>query len=435
MGCFMSIESQHSPTPTEVATEELSHGFKKLADPRGAAQAVSQAARAASPVRAAASKDLPLEGIRGVAALSVVLWHSLLGFFPAESGEFSNLPNEASLAGKPWFGLVYGTSAVTLFFVLSGYVLTRGYFRTFESRLLVRGAVKRWPRLLGPVLAAVLASYALFALDAYRFEAAARVTQSPWLANFGSYTPIDFTPSFLDALRQGALRVFFAGESYYDSSLWTMRFELYGSFLAFGVAALIGLLRGAFKPRVSLAVAIAVFLLTKFAPSYAPFLAGVGLAYAVPKRENPIALPTLVSVGAIAMSIYLFGYSGRPWGAFAWMAGAFGPPIPVVHIVASLFVIGAVELASPDLRALLSGHVSRFLGVLSFPIYLTHVLVLGSLGSATLLWTLSHGFSRDQAQAAAMVITMLGSLVSALPLIALNEYWVAKVGAWTARIG
>jgi hypothetical protein len=30
---------------------------------------------------------------------------------------------------------------------------------------------------------------------------------------------------------------------------------------------------------------------------------------------------------------------------------------------------------------------------------------------------------------------MLGSLVKALPLIALNEYWVAKVGAWTARIG
>jgi peptidoglycan/LPS O-acetylase OafA/YrhL len=320
MGCFMSMGSRDGITPTEIAIQESLRGFERLAEPCRAGYAVSHAAQAALPVRAGATKDLPLEGIRGVAALSVVFWHSLLGFYPAASGEFSIFPNEASLAGEPWFGLVYGASAVTLFFVLSGYVLTRGYFRTFDPRQLVRGAVKRWPRLLAPVLAAVLASYALYALRAYRFEAAAKVTQSPWLANFGSYAPIDFTPGFLDALRQGALRVFFVGDSYYNSSLWTARFELYGSYLAFGVAAVIGLLRGGSKLGVSLAVAMAVILLTIFAPAYAPFLAGVGIAYV----EGLVALPTHVSVGAIAISIYVFGYSGKPWGAFAWLSGVFG---------------------------------------------------------------------------------------------------------------
>jgi hypothetical protein len=46
-------------------------------------------------------------------------------------------------------------------------------------------------------------------------------------------------PSFWDAFSQGAFYTFFRGDAYYDSSLWSMRYELIGSLLAFGLALML----------------------------------------------------------------------------------------------------------------------------------------------------------------------------------------------------
>src|SRR5580692_8294430 len=86
------------------------------------------------------SRDLPLEALRGLAALVVVVWHFFLGLDPA----VLSLPG---LRGTPFFAFVHGSAAVGVFFVLSGYVLTRRYFETGQKRVLVIGALKRWFRL------------------------------------------------------------------------------------------------------------------------------------------------------------------------------------------------------------------------------------------------------------------------------------------------
>src|SRR6201982_1232216 len=132
-------------------------------------------------VRLERERDGSLEAIRGIAALIVVAWHSLLGFYPEHSGIFrSSWPDREQFTDHIWFGLFNGTAAVTVFFVLSGYVLTRKYFESGDDGILIRGALKRWPRLMGPVLIVVLASYFLFITGAYRFESAAKLTGSDW---------------------------------------------------------------------------------------------------------------------------------------------------------------------------------------------------------------------------------------------------------------
>ena len=136
-------------------------------------------------------------------------------------------------------GLVNGPAAVTFFFVLSGFVLTRRYFKTGDVTIIARSAVKRWPRLAGPVLLTVLASWALFAAGLYCFQNAAGIIGSPWLEKFAFAYDTPFIPSFRDALEQGAFFTLFRGDCYYDSSLWTMRYELIGSFMAFGLALLL----------------------------------------------------------------------------------------------------------------------------------------------------------------------------------------------------
>jgi hypothetical protein len=49
-------------------------------------------------------------------------------------------------------------------------VLTRGYLQTGDNKILLRGAIKRWPRLAGLATVVVMISWALFAFDVYQFE-------------------------------------------------------------------------------------------------------------------------------------------------------------------------------------------------------------------------------------------------------------------------
>lgn len=91
-----------------------------------------------------------------------------------------------SLRISPVFVAFNGVSAVYLFFVLSSYVLVKRYFQTRKAEDLLLGAVKRLPRLAGPVLVTVLTSCLVFKLDLYFFEDAAAVTRSEWLSTFGN---------------------------------------------------------------------------------------------------------------------------------------------------------------------------------------------------------------------------------------------------------
>ncbi len=56
-------------------------------------------------------RDLPLEALRGLAALAVVGWHLLLAFAPIMLADPSY-----GLAGTPLYAFVHGTAAVCIFF-------------------------------------------------------------------------------------------------------------------------------------------------------------------------------------------------------------------------------------------------------------------------------------------------------------------------------
>jgi hypothetical protein len=88
-------------------------------------------------------KGSHLEAMRGIAALIVVASHLVRAFSSHQLSEI--------WVGKPWFVFINGEAAVTFFFVLSGYVLTLRPLRSGDPLATVRGVIKRWPRLAGPV--------------------------------------------------------------------------------------------------------------------------------------------------------------------------------------------------------------------------------------------------------------------------------------------
>jgi peptidoglycan/LPS O-acetylase OafA/YrhL len=363
-------------------------------------------------------KDTPLEAIRGLAAFVVVVGHINLGFFPQ---------SVLSWRASPLYVFTNGIAAVQLFFVLSAYVLTRRYFESGDNRILLKGAIKRWPRLMAPVLLVVLASWVLFKFDLYYYEQAGAISGSGWLTKFGSAYDIKMSAQFFDALLQGTFFTFFRGDFSYDSSLWSMHPEFIGSFMAFGFAPIL------FEARkssllltlglVTVGAVLAGYAnLVAFLPdgSLVAFPVGVALAALLPRG---LQIPSKIAYPTLLAALYFLGFSGASIGVYA----VFHYPTLVAHF-SDVHVFGAAILVvlvetHPPIRRALSGRVSRFLGELSFPIYLVHVLVICSIGSAVYLWL---------GGLAATLAVFIFSISISLPLMAFNSWWIMLVNTATS---
>jgi len=388
--------------------------------------------KAARVVATGKKKDVPLEAVRGLAAVTVLIWHTMLGFFPQWSGAFpDHWTRKIALTGQIWFGLIDGTAAVTLFFVLSGFVLTRRFLLSGDQQIILRGAIKRWPRLAGPVLMSVLVSWLLFRLGAYHFTEGGAATGSPWLSKFAAASEVPYNRTLWDALRQGVYATFFRGDSYYDTSLWTMRYEFIGSFIAFGLALLLALLPKETKPLRLAMLAVMTMLCYSASPLYAAFPAGVALASFLPEGRG--RLSGWAAGGLILIAIYLFGFTGAKAGVFVPAAWILRKHVTAAQILASMLVITAVELAPEGFRRPLSSRFAERLGTLSFPLYLIHVLVLCSFGCVVLIWarTWATGVYPNIIAGAA---TIVASIFASIPLVMFNERWVTRVNTATNRL-
>jgi peptidoglycan/LPS O-acetylase OafA/YrhL len=375
------------------------------------------------------SKDVPLEAVRGIAALITVAGHSVLAFLPQYFGIVPGLVDKR-LQGSVLYLFLNGSAAVSLFFVLSGYVLTRRYCVSEDIRILVKGAIKRWPRLAGPVLVTVLVSYALFFFHLYYFEDAGRASQSFWLSQFGGAFHQEGLPDatrasihLRDAIFQGSFLVFFRGDWLFDGTLWTMQPEIIGSFLAFGAAPI---LLDARKSSAFLTVGLVILacVMTFFLRSeLAAFPVGVGLAVLLPRQGS---LSPRIAYPALALALYLMGFTATSIGAYSVFRPlvSIGMPHTYPQIVGAAILISVIE-TFPAIRAPLSGRVSVFLGDLSFPIYLLHMLVICSIGSKVYL--MAGAFP-------AIATVFVASTVASLPLIKFNDWWVARVNLLADRV-
>ena len=375
-------------------------------------------------------RDGHLEMLRGLAAISVMLWHSMLALFPEYSGIYPQLYKSAGLAATPLYGLIFGTSAVAFFFVLSGYVLTRPLFAAGRQDILIRNAVKRWPRLAMPVGIVVLLAWSGFPLHLYQYEAAAGITNSPWLATFGGAYPFHgtpFTPTFRGAFSQGFFGTFFYGDSTYDSSTWSMSVELIGSLVAFGVAFLF--YNSGLKFRILLTIMLFTLATTLNQGWYVAFIGGVILAAYLPHHPQlhsiwPAAL-------AILLAMFLAGYSEVDSGIFHPIHMILGQtPLIYVWTIAAILLIAATT-AHPRIKSALSNRIGGFLGWISFPLYLLQVPIICSVDSWVYLSTRGHFADPRILAASAGIVT---AIMASVPLAMLNDRWLSLVNRFSAWV-
>ncbi|MCQ1536384.1 acyltransferase [Methanosarcina sp. KYL-1] len=376
-----------------------------------------------------------LDGLRGVAAINVMIMHFFVALAPAVIyGDKlpSHLGNLDLVFSSTPLGLIgAGDFSVCIFFVLSGYVLTQKYFKTRDKNIIISSAVRRYIRLFVPVFAAVMLSYLLASAGLYRYYIETMTISAG--SNYRDYWT--FTPDIVDALKQAVWGSFFVGgKTVYNPVLWTMNIEFFGSMLVFAMALLFGPLRN----RWTFYFAAAVLFLNSY---YLAFVIGMVLAdtfntrkpvfetgnkTTLSKTGNKITLSNIVLSIILILGLFLGSYPTSPVTGDSLYGflnnGFFHTPKISYHVIGAGMIM-YVLLNSQLLQKVFSSPVPLFLGKISYSLYLIHFLVISSFTCALFLVlypVLPYG--------TAVLISCLSSLLLIIPLSYLFYRYIDMAG-------
>jgi len=344
-----------------------------------------------------------LEGLRGIAAIVVVIYHFLLAFylFSFFGGHENSIQRgffEDNLYGNPLMVFLSGTFAVAIFFALSGFVLSIAFFQVKKAEIVKKMAAKRYIRLMLPALAATLLCFFAIILGLSRFQEVVAITQSPWL-----YASWNFSPTLFDAVKSAVFGIFVEGASPFNNVLWTMKTEFIGSFIVFGFLLLCGTLKHRW-------VGYAFLIIATFNTWFLPFIAGMLIAdlyssgYFVQKKRN-----LAVIVPSLAALLFLGGYPFKGPEGTIYQYITF--PVDALNWNMFYLSVAAVGIMWLILSTEQLGRIFRHpwisrLGKYTFSLYLVHLIVLYTVGMFVFLqFYNSFGWSYDRSVLATLILS------------------------------
>lgn len=374
-------------------------------------------------------KFADMEALRGFAALGVVIYHYLHGFVPATALSPAAPVGGMVMVERPvLLAFINGPFLVSIFFVLSSFVLTTRLVRDADPRAAIIAMAKRFLRLFPLTLIGVLLPAMLFAAGWTFNHQLAEVIGSPWLERSGGVKTSDGwpEPSILGSVGDSIL-LFGRGLSQYNSALWTMKYELVGSIFALATAMIIGARRKIGADAVITLVVGVVGLTVHPLISICVGTVFVTKYVAHPDfRIGPLTVAACIIGGLILGSTYkslpeellIDPWSRRQVLRLDWLAHGTGA------ILLFLGVRGATG------NALGEGAIAAHLGRLSFPIYVLHLPIFASVASGLIIFL---GFSWTSVLVAFFV--SMGVLFAiSLPAAMLDEWWVGRLNTMTRRL-
>lgn len=296
-----------------------------------------------------------LDALRGLAALMVVVHHDLFA---------SRVLDGSLLRQTPLRGLDAGRPFVLLFFVLSGFVLSRSLGeKTLDGPYYVTWMVQRAVRLLVPAAASVLLAAALYRLFADPVWAAHgnqwfswNWSASPTLVTVAAQSALVTQPDLNAAL--WSLAVEWRLSFLIIPAVWFARSSRHGGLALIGVSLALAGIAGGSAPTAIYAGTDPFSILRSTLYFTLPFALGVALDRSDLCR---LEVDRAVVIAAVLACVGLARVEGDI-AAFLWSA----------------LVIWTVQLRSP-LRTWLRMALPVWLGRVSFSLYLIHVpLMLGA---------------------------------------------------------
>jgi peptidoglycan/LPS O-acetylase OafA/YrhL len=291
-----------------------------------------------------------LDGIRGWGALVVVFYHVFVDAVPIDP-----------LSRKVLCRIVLfnGPLAVWCFFIASGFSLSIGYLSKLDKSVLKRIFLARYLRLTIPIAAACFLVYVLCVCNLIPPVGSRPGRLNEFLIHW---------PSLFETARFSFFGVYFNynPSSTLDPPLWTMPIELAGSMIVLALLAF----SGRRKSRVYIYTATLFFLCAIHFENLAAFVVGLLLAEVYSGRLRSVYIRNVTIsrywLVPIVLAAFFFPYPGSP---FQLIDGT-------VIVICAAFC--------DWFKQILSSPLSKFLGGISFALYVTHSPVLWALGRLSL---------------------------------------------------
>jgi peptidoglycan/LPS O-acetylase OafA/YrhL len=379
----------------------------------------------------APNKLVPLEGLRGIAAAIVVLYHLVLGYTPKGVGAVPHGHGPLDIFTQFILGCLNGGAAVAVFFVLSGFILSLPFAKDRRLSKILVTALKRWPRLAALTTVACLFAWLLIHLFGHNYATAAQKIGTGWMATHGNAPIKHKNLSWSAALYEGLVNVFLTGDVHFDSPLWTMRIELFGSFAIFLAAPILFAIQS-WPLRLGLIFIVMVSAGGIYPYTYvSDFLIGTILAMLYAEDRFPSFSNRQATLTGLA-ALYLLSFTYEQKLLIDAPIKAIMPPGDTSHFVwdAGAVLMILLLLGNPFLRRVFSHSWAIWLGLLSFPIYLLHGPIMLSAGATVFNQTVPV-LGQPASALTACLISVALTLACAFPLIWLDQAWTKFLGRLT----
>ena len=315
------------------------------------------------------------DGLRGLACIAVLLCHFLTAFFPLGmnysypgvasviTSSHENISLINTLISMPIISFFSnGSLAVCIFFTLSGSVLSKNAINTNQTSILAR-INKRILRFYAPVSLSIIVSYIFFLSSQNENILAGKITGSAWLSNFWvGDIPLS------ELLKEILYKSLFVGSSSLNPVVWTMKIELLGSVLLMSYLYLTKN-TPAWLKTINI-IGLAIFMIEAFEYQsiyYALFFLGASINNAVKVKSKTLLFIVFIS------GLYLGTYCNA-YGYININGVSFYDTKIIFNSIGSLLVVYSVHCGFAT--RVLSGGISKFLGRISFSLYLIHFPLL-----------------------------------------------------------
>lgn len=353
----------------------------------------------------------------------VIMSHLSLIFLPYLHGENPRMVIgwfDKLIYNFPLGALYSGTSAVYIFFVLSGYILTYACMNNGDViRNCCNMAARRYLRLCIPTFTSIIICYFAFTF----FEDA--TGSLPWISNYGKNVNITMP----GAISNGIFGAIFMGDNKYNWVTWTMKIEFYGSLLVFAsLPLIINLKHKALTPAV-VGVIFCLCYPGKDGYGYASFYFGISMFFL-----KDLSSKTL-TIAIFLLGSYLAGYHYRQ-PAYSFITSYMTFDMPggkILHYyffnMISGFLIVYSTIKSELLSFLTSNKLSVWLGKLSFSAYLLQMPVYYVITSRVYMICINNGLGYGASAVVSSLLTVIAIYCVSIifcRLIDLNSIKISK---------
>ena len=340
--------------------------------------------KAASP----ASKTEYLDGVRGVASLIVFCLHWSHVHYPSVNTGWG-YQGRTSLWLLPFIRLVYsGAAMVAVFFVVSGFVLSHRFIQRMHrheypellaslSSITFRRAIRLFlPAFVSSLMAYICADLGLVSIpskvDGKTFEHG--------LPAYLDFLDMESNPWNWDADYAG----------FYNPQLWSIAVEFRGSMVVF--LLVVGLARTRTIVRLAVEGFLVVHGFMHRRWDVALFIAGMMIAelqVLFPRKSQVPSKRRLINIALCVILVLGMFFAGYPrdgnhktplymWSKNVWPYTAYRRRFWLA--IGSILIVGPMAFL-PSVQAVFLTRIARYLGRISFALYLVHGLGNRTIGT------------------------------------------------------